>query len=111
MDRFLSHQSQRVKRRISFLFWSTWKIRNAVVFNNATLSMISCLIKAKRAGAEWYTQNHLSVDPFLGGYLSSPHHKRNLIVTWESPSPGMVKLNFDGSCRGPSALRGLILRD
>ena len=108
MDRFLSHQSQRMKQRISLLLWFIWKMRNAIVFNSAAFNLIPCLIKAKRAVAEWCTRNRLPVE--LGApFTRCP--KSYGIVRWESPPPGVVKLNFDGSCRDPSASGGFILRD
>ena len=105
------HPLQLIRQRISFLLWSIWKARNNVVFNHEAFHPITCLIKAKRAGAEWRTWTRLPADSFPGGTPSSPRHKSHRLVRWFAPPPGFVKLNFDGSCRGFAAPGGFILRD
>jgi len=53
----------------------------------------------------------MPADSFPGGIPSFPHHKSYVIVRWLAPPPGVVKLNFDGSCQGSAAAGGFILRD
>jgi len=51
----------------------------------------------------------MSVDDPQGSFFS-PKHKVHFI-RWHPPTPGTVKLNFDGSLQGKSAVGGYNLRD
>jgi len=100
-----------VKQRIFFLLLYIWKARNGVVFNNEAINPLSCLIKAKCAVPEWRIWTHMPVGSFPGGFSSSSRHENYFIARWLAPPPGLVKLNFDGSCRGSSTAGGFTLRD
>jgi len=55
-------------------------------------------------------------DSYVGRFLSlgasfPPHNKNHSIVRWVFPPPRLVKLNFDGSCRGLSTSGGFMLKD
>jgi len=52
----------------------------------------------------------MSVDHFFRGPSSSPTPSLHM-VRWHPPSPGFVKLNFDGSLINLSAAGGFIIRD
>jgi len=52
----------------------------------------------------------MSVDTFLQGYSFIPD-KKSRFVRWEPPSPGRVKLNFDGSLQSGLAAGDYVLRD
>jgi len=52
----------------------------------------------------------MSVDQFIQGTSFTPSHKIQLI-RWHPPTPGTVKLNFDGLLQGNSAAAGYIIRD
>jgi len=52
-------------QRISFLLWSIWKARNAVIFQNELFNPMKCLIRAKKLSAQWRIRTCLSVDDFL----------------------------------------------
>ena len=93
-----SHHTQLVKQHSSFLLWKLWKVRNEVVFNKAGFNSISCLIRAKRALAEWRIRSRLPDEIFPRGRPSIPHHKNHFIVRWVAPPIDFFKLNFDGSC-------------
>ena len=97
-------------QKLSFLLWTIWKGRNAVIFENENFNPIACLIKAKRAYAEWRIRNCLSVDDYYTGHPFGPISK-NKVVRWEPPPIGMVKINFDGSVLHTSAVGGYIIRD
>ena len=86
----------KILQRISFLLWSTWNMRNAVIFQQETFQPNKCLIRAKKTSAEWRIRTCMSVDDFHQGSLSTPPHKLQFI-RWHPPTPGTVKLNFDGS--------------
>jgi len=53
----------------------------------------------------------MSVDISIQGSSSTPSINQNQFIRWQPPSPGMVKLNFDGSLQGNSAAGGFIIRD
>jgi len=52
---------------------------------------------------------------YAGRFLSQGAHQEastsNIIVRWNAPPPGAVKLNFDGSLSYSSAAGGFIIRD
>jgi len=52
----------------------------------------------------------MSIEDFFKGSSSTLTHKLQFI-RWHPPSPGTVKLNFDGSLQGKSAAGGYILQD
>jgi len=52
----------------------------------------------------------MSVEDFFQGSSFTPRHKLDFI-RWLPPTPGIVKLNFDGSLQGKSVAGGYILRD
>ena len=104
-----SHNSQALQK-FSFLLWSIWKSRNEMVFNNEIFNPVACLIRAKKASAEWRIRTCMSVDHYSRGSSSSPGTPSHL-VRWYPPPPGFVKLNFDGSLINSSAAGGFIIRD
>ena len=97
-------------QRLAFLLWSIWKMRNAVIFQQQAVQPIKCLIRAKRLCAEWRIRTCMSVDHIKQGSFFTPPNK-NLFIRWHPPTPGAVKLNFDGSRQGHSAAGGFIIRD
>jgi len=107
---YLANYARKTLQHISFLLWSIWKMRNAVIFQQELFHPIKCLIRAKKLCAEWRIRTCISVDDFLQGSFFTPSHK-NQIIRWHPPTPGMVKLNFDGSLQGNSAVGGYIIRD
>ena len=96
-------------QRISFLLWSIWKAKNAVLFQNKIFNPMKCLIRAKKLSAEWRIRICMSVDNFFQGNSSAPI-KNYKFIRKQSPNPGRVKLNFDGSLQNNSAVGGYILR-
>jgi len=52
----------------------------------------------------------MSVENYIEGSSFTPSHK-NQFIRWHPPTPGTVKLNFDGSLQGNSAAGGYIIRD
>ena len=100
----------KILQRVTFLLWSIWKSRNAVIFQNEIFNLVKCLIKAKRCSVEWRNRTCMSVDDlFKGTSSTSPHH--NLFIRWQTPNIGIIKLNFDGSLQNNSRAGGFILRD
>ena len=97
-------------QRVAFLLWNIWKLRNATVFNNAIFNPLLCLIKAKKAIAEWSIRTCMSVDNFNGGPFSPPR-LNNLFVRWIPPQPEFVRLFFDGSRNHISTAGGFFIRD
>ena len=97
-------------QKLNFLLWTIWKGRNVVLFQNENFNPIACIIKAKRACAEWSIRNCLSVDDYYIGCPFGPVSK-NKIAQLEPPPIGRVKLNFDGSVLHTSATGGYIIRD
>ena len=108
--RIHSFHNPTLEQKISFILWRIWKSRNSAVFNNDFFNPVACLIRAKKEYAEWRIRTRLSVDHFLKGPSSSPPTSPHL-VRWHPPSPGFVKLNFDGSLINSSATGGFIIRD
>ena len=97
-------------QKLSFLLWSVWKARNAVVFKNESFNPLRCTIRAKKASTEWNIRNCLSVDNFFTG-RSFGHVHKHKIVHWQPPPPGSVKINFDGSVQHNSMAGGFIICD
>jgi len=97
-------------QRLSFLLWTIWKGRNAVLFQNDIFNPIACIIKAKRACAKWIIRNCLSVNDYCTELPFGPVSKSK-IVQWEPLPIGRVKLNFDGSMLHTSAAGGYIIRN
>ena len=85
-------------------------MRNTVIFQQNFVHPIKCLIRAKKLCAEWGIRNCMSVDKFIQGSSFTPSHKIQ-IIRWHPPTPGTVKLNFDGSLQGNSAAGGYIICD
>jgi len=81
------------------------------VFKNAAFNPLSCLIKAKKPVAEWHIRTYMSVDMLPRGPPLPSHHKNFFIAHWVSPPPGLVEVNFDGSCSGSISMGGYLLRD
>ena len=100
----------RTMQRLSFLLWSIWKARNAVIFQNEVFNPLKCLIKAKRLSTEWSIRTCMSVDDFFQGTSSTPF-KTHQFIRWQPPNPFWIKLNFDGSLQNTSTVGGFILRD
>ena len=47
-ETFLTSYERKTLQRISFLLWSIWKMRNAVIFQQDFVHPIKCLIQAKK---------------------------------------------------------------
>ena len=105
-----SFHNPTLEQKFSFILWSIWKSRNATVFNNEIFNPIACLVRAKKANAEWRIQTCMSVDHYFRGPSSSPTPSIHL-VRWHPPSLGFIKFNFDGSLINSSAAGGFIIRD
>ena len=82
-----------------------------MVFEIVAFNPLLCLIKAKKATAEWSIGTCLSVDSFPRGHLSPPIHKNFIVVRWVSPPPGLIKVNFAGTCIDLTTIGGFLLRD
>uniref|UniRef100_A0A7C9A002 Uncharacterized protein n=1 Tax=Opuntia streptacantha TaxID=393608 RepID=A0A7C9A002_OPUST len=96
LSKIKSFHDSKALQKFSFLLCSIWKSKNAAVFNNEIFNPVACLIRAKKASAEWRIRTCMSVDHYFRGSSSSlgtPTH----LVRWYPPPPGFVKLNFDGS--------------
>ena len=109
-ETFIVTYKRKILQRISFLLWSIWKMRNAVIFQQDFVHPIKLLIRVKKLCAEWIIRTCMSVDNFIQGSSFAPSHKIQ-IIRWHPPTPGTVKLNFDGSLQGNSAAGGYIIRD
>ena len=107
---FLVTYNKKIIQRISFLLWSIWKMRNAVIFQQKPFNPMKCLIRAKESSAEWRIQTCMSVDDSLQELSFPPIHKIKL-TRWHPPTSEMVKINFDGSVQGSLATGGYIIRD
>jgi len=105
-----SSHNPKLEQKLSFILWSIWKSRNATVFNNKILNPFACLVRAKKVNAEWRIRTCMSVDHYFRGPSSSPTPLIHL-VRWHPPSPGFVKLNFDGFLINSSAAGDFIIRD
>ena len=68
------------------------------------------LIRAKKLSGKWRIRTCMSVDDFFQGNSSTPT-KTFKFVRWQSPIPGRIKFNFDGSLKCNSAAEGYILCD
>jgi len=97
-------------QHLTFLLWGIWKARNGVVFHSESFNPMKCLIRAKSLSAQWRIRTCMSVDTFLQGCSFIPH-KNHHFIRWEPPSPGRVKINFDGSCQNGLAAGGFVIRD
>ena len=64
----------------------------------------------KKANAKWRIRTCMSVDHFFRGPSSSPTTSIHIVRCYP-PSPGFVKLNFDGSLINLSAIGGFIILD
>jgi len=85
-------------------------MRNEVIFQHVVAQPIKCLIRAKKKlCAEWRIRNCSSVDTFIQGFSSTPPNKQIQFIRWLPPTPGTVKLNFDGSLQGNSVVGGFII--
>ena len=103
--------TRKVALKISFLLWSVWESRNNVVFRNEIFNPRACLVSAKKAFAERQLRSCISMDDFFKGPSSTPSSINIKFVRWYPPQPGVVKINFDGSCINSAAARGFVLRD
>ena len=110
-EAFLTTYDRKTLHRIAFLLWSIWRMRNEVIFQQIVAQPITCLIRAKKFCAEWRIRTCMSVDSFTQGSSSTPPNKNIQLIRWQPPTPGTVKLNFDGSLQGNSAAGGFIIRD
>ena len=99
-----------MEQKFLFILRSIWKSRNATVFNNEIFNPVACLIRAKKATAEWRIRTCMSVDHSFRG-PSSPLTTSIHLVRWHPPSPGFVKLNFGGSLINLAAAGSFIIRD
>ena len=86
LQRVRSYRNPQLLQKFSFLLWSIWKERNAVAFENKFFNPLKCIIKAKKAYAEWRIRACISDDSSLRGPLlpplkpstllgGSPHHQ------------------------------------
>lgn len=97
-------------QKFSFLAWSIWKERNAVVFDKQFFNPVRCLIRTKKTYAEWRIQTCMSDNHSQRGAFSSSSKNFHL-VRWHPPPPGFIKINFDESLINSRAVGGYILRD
>ena len=97
--------------RIFFLLWHIWKGRNGVVFRNEFFKPMVYLVSAKKGFAEWRIRSSLSMDDYFTRAPSTSYPAESIFVRWFPPQPGIVKLNFDGSCLNSVAAGEFILRD
>jgi len=81
----------KVLHDLTFLLWSIWKVRNTIIFKNDIFKPLSCIIKAKRASAEWriWTCLQLKIilrgDPFpLSKNTNSFNDNPLLLEVWRS---------------------------
>ena len=100
--------------RVALLLWSIWKSRNGLVFRNEPTSLLGTLLRAKRGWAEWKLRTS-SLDKTTTISSSSPHsthHPLNhhILIGWELPRGGFIKINFDGSKSSEGAAAGFVLR-
>jgi len=95
LQRVRSSRNPRLLQKLSFLIWIIWKERNSVVFENKFFNPLKCLIKAKKAYAEWKIWACRSIDHTLMGAPFTPPEPFHL-VRWNPPPPGVVKINFNG---------------
>lgn len=110
LNKMHSFHNPTLEQKFSLILWSIWKSRNTTVFNNETFSLVACIVRAKKANAEWRIRTCLSVNHFFRGPSSSPTTLLHL-VRWNPLSPEFVKLNFDGSLINSSAAGDFIIRD
>ena len=110
-ETFLATYDKKTLQRIAFLLWSIWRMRNDVIFQQAVVQPNKCLIRAKKLCAEWRIRTCMSVDISIQGSSSTPAINHIQFIRWQPPTPGLIKLNFDGSLQGTSAAGGFIIRD
>ena len=100
----------KIVQRVTLLLWGIWKARNGHIFQNEQFTPLKCLIRAKSLSAQWRIRTCMSADTFLQGCSFIPS-KKPLFIRWEPPSPGRVKLNFDGSRQSGLAAGGYVIRN
>ena len=64
---------------MSFLLWSIWKMRDAIIFQQEFFQPTKCLIRAKKLSAEWRIRTCMSIDKFIQGLPSPLHTKFKLL--------------------------------
>ena len=100
---------ERIMRSVSFLatIWSIWKERNFVCYEGGSTDVNILVEKVKYLVALWVSSNPLfkgiSVNSIIHNWkevaFSHPQQTR-VTPIWCPPTPGALKLNFDGSAFG-----------
>ncbi|XP_056692120.1 uncharacterized protein [Spinacia oleracea] len=95
-------------KKIITSIWSIWKTRNAHIFRQSPVSSMGIYSRAFRILTEWNMRTRLdSLDVNINNNsLSKP--PRTMQVAWTPPTPGIVKINFDGSVRNNSGSEQLV---
>jgi len=87
LGKIKSSRNSKLKQTFSFLLWSIWKSRNATVFRNKIFNPLTCLIRAKKANAEWRIRTCISVNTKWTRPSSSPSTSIHL-AKWYPPIQG-----------------------
>jgi len=98
--------------RVVALLWSTWKIRNSMIFGSETPNLGINLIRAKKVSVEWsirhrFTQTFHPSNP----NLPASNRKKTHWVAWRKPRGGFIKINFDGSKSSQGTVGDFIIRN
>ena len=111
----LALQKSPILTRVALLFWSIWKSRNDLIFNNVSPHPMGTLLRAKRSWAEWKLRNSHFLNPLLSQSQSyCPKYCHPSItpsIRWQLPAGGAVKLNCDGAKSSRGASAGFVLRN
>ncbi|KAM7498823.1 hypothetical protein LguiA_023237 [Lonicera macranthoides] len=103
-----THNSGNRKANVNFIsvLWSTWKARNIFQFENSLLRKEE-IVKEAMFFAKDIKSSFQQVS-------SSPNLKEPVLIRWNFPRAGTIKLNTDGSSMGnpgPTGFRGLARDD
>ncbi|KAI5312445.1 hypothetical protein L3X38_041618 [Prunus dulcis] len=81
--------------------WKIWEARNNMVFHDSKATLASCFFAAAYVGLDFWRLNSKAR---LGSADS-------MMIKWNPPPIGWIKINFDGSLMNSHASTGFVIRD
>ncbi|KAE8718414.1 E3 ubiquitin-protein ligase [Hibiscus syriacus] len=104
------------------IFWSIWKVRNAMVFNGSSLDRLSLFFIVRFRLSKWFLakfpkisiqEDVLIGNPCLADGFSLSKRKECRVIRWFPPLVDFLKMNVDGAVTSDGLGGGIvgILRD
>lgn len=90
MDEILSSVSVKQRSEVVTLYWSIWRARNDLVWNQKISTVNKVVAAAKQYLTQWTLAQSRSYHTLL-----QPHTDGDGVVSWVKPQPNTIKVSVD----------------